>query len=114
MADWVSPSASAPNPQAAAVGDAPQWKAIALRYEAPLKGFFAKRVRNAADVDDLVQEVFVRLIGRGRGQPIERIEQYLFQTAANVLRDRNRRRVAREQDAHEPLEEDHWPSQAVD
>lgn len=86
--------------------DLSRWAHVAQRYRAPLSGFFANRVRNVADVDDLVQEVFVQLIKRARGEPIEHIEQYLFQTAANVLKDQGRRRQARQQDVHESYDED--------
>ena len=82
-----------------------QWENIALRYRAPLRGFFAKRVSPHADVDDLVQEVFLRLIRRGNGQPIECVEKYLFQSAANVLRDRYRRQQTRDHDKHESYED---------
>lgn len=86
--------------------DRSRWEHVARRYRAPLSGFFANRVRNPADVDDLVQEVFVQLIKRTRGEPIEHIEQYLFQTAANVLKDQGRRKQARHQDAHDSFDED--------
>lgn len=85
--------------------DAARWEAVALRYRAPLRGFFANRVRNPADVDDLVQEVFVQMIRRAEGEPIERVEQYLFQVAANVLRDLARRRQVRHYDAHDSFDE---------
>lgn len=101
-------SSQSPNATAlVAFGDdkASQWESVALRYRAPLRGFFARRVRNAADVDDLVQEVFLRLIGRVQGGPIEKVEQYLFQSAANVLRDSGRRSSVREADAHESFDE---------
>jgi RNA polymerase sigma factor (sigma-70 family) len=86
--------------------DLSRWDNVARRYRVALGGFFANRVRNAADVDDLVQEVFVQLIRRGRGEPIEHIEQYLFQVAANVLRDHGRRRLVRHQDEHYSFDED--------
>lgn len=85
--------------------EASQWENVALRFRAPLRGFFARRVRDAADVEDLIQEVFLRLVGRARGEPIEKVEQYLFQTAANVLRDSGRRSVVRDGDAHESFDE---------
>lgn len=82
------------------------WDEVVRRYRAPLRGFFAHRVANAADVDDLVQEVFVQLMKRGGDAPIEHVQQYLFQTAANVLRDQGRKRLVRRHDAHESYEED--------
>lgn len=86
--------------------DASRWEAIARHYTAPLRGYFAKRVHNPADVDDLIQEVFVQLLRRSRGKPIERVQQYLFQVAANVLRDQGRRRQVRHLDEHESYDEE--------
>lgn len=86
--------------------DLSRWDSVARRYRAALSGFFANRVRNPSDVDDLVQEVFVQLIKRARGEPIEQIEQYLFQVAANVLRDHARRKQVRHHDEHCSFDED--------
>lgn len=86
--------------------DASRWEAIAYHYTMPLRGYFFKRVREPADVDDLVQEVFVQLLRRSSGEPIERVQQYLFQVAANVLRDHLRRRQTRHLDEHEPYDEE--------
>lgn len=85
--------------------DASRWETIARLYTMPLRGYFSKRVRNQADVDDLIQEVFVQLLRRSRGKPIERVQQYLFQVAANVLRDQGRRGQARHLDEHESYDE---------
>lgn len=83
-----------------------QWENVARRYTSALRGFFAKRVHEQDDVEDLIQDVFVRLIQRTSEHPIEKVEQYIFQTAANVLRDRGRRRAARHQEAHESYDEE--------
>lgn len=86
--------------------DTTRWAHIASRFRGPLSGFFATRVRNPSDVDDLVQDVFVQLIRRAEGGPIEHVEQYLFQVAANVLRDQGRRRQVRHADEHDAYDED--------
>ncbi|WP_226469373.1 RNA polymerase sigma factor [Luteimonas panaciterrae] len=87
-----------------------QWNNVSLRYRTPLRGFFSKRVKDAAEVDDLIQEVFLHLIRRARGGPIEHVEQYVFQVAANALRDWGRRRQVRDHDAHESFDEEiHQP-----
>lgn len=90
-------------------GQAAQWESVALRYRGPLRGFFAKRVKDQADVEDLIQDVFLHLIRRAQGGPIEKVEQYIFQTAANVLRDSGRRRQVRDLDAHESFDEEIHP-----
>jgi RNA polymerase sigma factor (sigma-70 family) len=86
-----------------------RWGNTVRQYTAQLRGFFVKRVRNPADVDDLVQEVFLQLIQRDRnsktGEAIEHMEQYTFQAAANVLRDRGRRDQVRHRSAHESFDE---------
>ena len=65
--------------------------AWAREYRSPLIKYFQKRVPQSVDADDLVQEVFVRLARRADLETIERIDGYLFQTAANVLADRYRK-----------------------
>lgn len=73
------------------------------RYGAPLRAYFSKRLRGSGDPDDLVQEVFVRLARRGGFGNIQQLEGYIFQTAANILRDWARRRSARRADDHVPF-----------
>lgn len=94
---------------AAGEGDSTRWQDTVRQYTAPLRGFFTRRVRNPADVDDLVQEVFLQLLQRDRnsagGEAIEHMEQYTFQAAANVLRDRGRRDLVRHRSAHESFDE---------
>lgn len=63
----------------------------AREFRLPLTKYFQKRVPATVEPDDLVQEVFVRLAKRADLAAIERVEGYLFQTAASVLADRYRR-----------------------
>lgn len=103
-----SPSSSTPPPTALAdFGDdaTHQWENVMRRYGPALRGFFAQRARNPSDVDDLVQEVFVQLLRRGNGKPIERVQQYVFQVASSVLCDQGRSMKARQHDAHESYDE---------
>jgi RNA polymerase sigma factor (sigma-70 family) len=65
-----------------------------------LAHYFRRRVRDPAEVDDLVQEVFARILARSPGGPIENPAGYIFQTASSVLADRGRRRATRHADAH--------------
>jgi RNA polymerase sigma-70 factor (ECF subfamily) len=64
--------------------------ALALQYGPALRRYFARRAASA-DVDDLVQEVFLSMQSRGATSAIENVEGYLFRTAANVLGQRRRR-----------------------
>jgi RNA polymerase sigma factor (sigma-70 family) len=82
---------------------------MALEAYAPgLRRYFSKRVPSS-DIDDLVQEVFVRMQGHGVGPPIEHLDRYLFTVAASVLTDLARRSAVRHEKAHESLEEAHYP-----
>jgi len=65
------------------------------RFARPLRSFFRKRAYNEQEADDLVQEVFVRLAAREPAAPMEHAEAYIFQMAANLLRDRARRHATR-------------------
>jgi RNA polymerase sigma factor (sigma-70 family) len=76
-------------------------RAIAASFGPSLTRFFRRRVEDPAEVDDLVQEVFLRLARRGGVGDMERVGGYVFETAASVLRDRQRRRRARCAEAHD-------------
>ncbi|MCW3797206.1 sigma-70 family RNA polymerase sigma factor [Sphingomonas sp. BN140010] len=71
---------------------------------ASLGNYFRRRLSQVNDVDDLVQEVFVRLAGRQTGAEISNLDGYIFQTASNVLADYGRRRAVRKSSAHVSLE----------
>ncbi len=64
---------------------------LASKYRLPLLSFFQRRLRHGSDAEDLVQEVFIRLARQQDLEVIEHLDGYVFQTAANVLRDRVRR-----------------------
>jgi RNA polymerase sigma factor (sigma-70 family) len=77
-------------------------------YVAGLRRYFAKRVP-AGQIDDLIQEVFLRLQAHDAKGPIEHLDRYLFTVAASVLTDQSRRRAVRHDGAHESFEERHHP-----
>ncbi len=77
-------------------------------YVPGLRRYFSKRLP-AADVDDLVQEVFVRIQAHEGDSPIQQLDRYLFTTAASVLSDYLRRRAVRHEGDHQTLEEFHHP-----
>jgi RNA polymerase sigma factor (sigma-70 family) len=78
---------------------------LSQRLRVPLRRFFEKRLGRTAEIEDLVQEVFLRLARNKQLLPGERIDGYVFQIAVNLLRDRHRRLEARDAHAHEPYEE---------
>ena len=58
------------------------------QFGPPLRGFLARRVPPGVDADDLVQEVFLRVIrGLAALRSTDRPEAWLFQIARNALRD---------------------------
>jgi RNA polymerase sigma-70 factor (ECF subfamily) len=67
---------------------------VARRFGTVLEKYFQKRVLDTQEAEDLVQEVFCRLAARTETLRIENPEAYLFQVAANLLRDRARRDIA--------------------
>jgi len=79
-------------------------------YVPALRRYIIKRV-GPADVDDLVQDVLLRMHIRGQdeGGAIANVEGYLFQVASSVLTDRARRDQVRHRSAHFELTEDVHP-----
>ncbi len=59
-------------------------------YRRPLRAYFRRRGWTSADADDLVQEVFLRLLRRSTSTGSEFPAEYIFTVAANILRDRHR------------------------
>lgn len=75
--------------------------AVVAEFRTPLLRFFQRRVHSSEDADDLVQDVFSRLAAQDLAS-IENVQGYLFQIAANVLRDKARRASVRSIVAHAP------------
>lgn len=73
------------------------------RFRAALERYFARRIGSRPDVDDLVQEVFERLMRRGAVDNGEQVDGYVFTTASSVLTDRHRRAQARREHLHQPF-----------
>jgi len=59
-------------------------------YSRRLFGFIRKRVQNEEDAEDILQDVFYKLIGNT--EPIEQISGWLFKVARNKIIDRNRKK----------------------
>lgn len=77
-------------------------RSVALR--GALTRYFQRHVGDASEVEDLVQEVFLRIVRRGPSGELEQLDGYIFKTAASVLMDRGRRRRVRHADRHVPFE----------
>ena len=61
---------------------------LSREYRPAMMAYFLRRVHDRSDAEDLTQEVFARIAGRPEQQCNS---GYLFQIAANLLRDRQRR-----------------------
>jgi RNA polymerase sigma-70 factor (ECF subfamily) len=57
-----------------------------------LTQYFRRRVRQATEIEDLVQEVFARIVARDSSEPVENLGGYVLKTASSVLVDWARRR----------------------
>jgi RNA polymerase sigma factor (sigma-70 family) len=67
--------------------------ATVLRERSRLGSFIRRRVDDASEADDILQEVFEELIEAYRlPEPIEQVSAWLFQVARNRIIDRFRRR----------------------
>lgn len=59
------------------------------KYRPPLIAFFSRRVNNLTEAEDMTQEVFMRLM-KAECQSENTQSAYIFQIAANLVRDRAR------------------------
>ena len=87
--------------QGQATTGAKRLETLAREYRPALRRYFGKRADRHADVDDLVQDVLVRLAVRGDYDSIEQPEAYLMRTATNVWRDFLRKKRTHAEEAHE-------------
>ncbi len=82
------------------------WQDLVNEFTVPLTGFFAKRIADRSEVDDLVQEVFLRLVQRRGDAEISHVHGYVFQVARSVLNDRLRKGRVRHTQAHDSFDEE--------
>jgi RNA polymerase sigma factor (sigma-70 family) len=97
---WTETSGARGDPEGLAHASIP--------YQQALRAFFRRRAEGH-DIDDLVQEVLLRLHNRRHGGEVANLSSFIFQTATNVLLDRRRRDTVRRRGAHCELEESHHP-----
>ena len=98
--------ASPPLPVPAAPDAADEVRALMAAYGPGLRRYFRKRAP-AHEVDDLVQNVFLKMQARSAAEPVADIERYLFRIAATVLVDGHRDDplgLARHEALHEGIE----------
>ena len=79
-----------------------------------LAGYFRRRIRNEADIDDMVQDVFLRLAARDSTEPVEHLGGYVLKVAFSVLTDRARRNTSHLAASHIVLDADLHGSVEID
>ena len=74
----------------------------------PVRGwlmrYFRRRVQNHAEIEDLVQDVFTRMVARDSTEPVEHLGGYVLKTAATVFTDWIRRRSSHGASLHVAFE----------
>ncbi|MBI1682318.1 RNA polymerase sigma factor [Caulobacter hibisci] len=71
------------------------FEALTRRLRAPLLSYFTRRTGSRLDAEELVQDLFLRLLRRRGLMALENVDGYVFEAAANLLRDKARRDRAR-------------------
>jgi RNA polymerase sigma factor (sigma-70 family) len=79
-----------------------------------LARWFARRVRDQAEVEDMVQDVFARIAARNSTEPVEHLGGYVLKTAWTVMADRGRRRVSHMTALHIPLNDEMHGDEEID
>lgn len=94
--------------------------ALSRRLRPALTRYFLRKTASASDAEELVQDLFLRLLRRADLFALENIDGYVFEAAANLVRDRARRHQARGGGRHidiadvEPSADEPSPEQVVD
>lgn len=76
------------------------------KFRPSLQRYYAKRVKESAEIDDLVQEVFLRLVKRAQRGDLTIASSYVFVTASSVLNDWLRRGQVRQVSEHTEFREE--------
>lgn len=80
--------------------------ALTAEFRPSLARYFARRVKDQSEIEDLVQEVFVRLVRRPDVAAMDGARGYVFETASSVLNDWLRRRRTHHAADHDPFDPD--------
>jgi RNA polymerase sigma factor (sigma-70 family) len=79
-----------------------------------LTRFFRRRIQNHAEIEDMVQDVFARIVAREGPATVEHLHGYVLKTASSVLADRARRRSSARADLHVAFDSDLHDQEAFD
>ena len=67
---------------------AERFEALTRRLRIPLLRYFPRRTGSRPDSEELVQDLFLRLLRRPGLMNLESVDGYVFEAAANLLRDK--------------------------
>lgn len=79
-------------------------QALNDKFRGTLLRHFQRRYSRSSEIEDMVQEVFVRLLRRGGVATLENLQAYVFETASSVLKDRLRKQRTHHDSDHEPFD----------
>jgi RNA polymerase sigma-70 factor (ECF subfamily) len=79
-----------------------------------LTRYFRRRVQNIAEIEDMVQDVFARMVARDSTEPVEHLGGYVLKTASSVFTDWVRRRSSHAANLHVSFEPELHGEEDVD
>lgn len=79
-------------------------------HQTALRAFLKRRLGGRADLDDYVQDVYLRALATGSPQPVLNLRGFLLRIASSLVIDRFRHDRARMRSQHVALDETHDPS----
>ena len=85
---WPNPAVSLPQTEPLTFDDQSRWFAEeVLPHEPPLRSYLRQSLPSLADVDDLVQDCFARMLRAKRTGTVRSPRPFLFAVARNAVRD---------------------------
>lgn len=87
--------------------------ALSSEYSAALRRYFLRYLSRPDEAEDMVQEVFVRLVRSVEYASIDNRQAYLFRIASNLLRDKWRQDRTRQTEFNEPYDEAHHAPEVI-
>jgi RNA polymerase sigma-70 factor (ECF subfamily) len=81
--------------ESASTTGAERFEALTRRLRIPLLRYFTRRTGSQPDSEELVQDLFLRLLRRPGLMALESVDGYVFEAAANLLRDKVKRERTR-------------------
>lgn len=78
---------------------------VIKNYEQPLRKYFYNRLRRSDEIDDFIQDLYLRVFSYKNPNKIESIERFTFTIALNLVRDYSRRSAQKIRSNSIPLED---------